>query len=69
MFATHFHEITKLDDEVSTVTNKYVTALISDNELTLIYQVKPGICDQSFGIHIAKMAGFHQDFLDVRLKI
>lgn len=67
LFATHFHELTTLSEKYpGKVQNLHVAAHIEksndgeneEDDITLMYKVKPGISDKSFGIHVAELVKF-----------
>jgi DNA mismatch repair protein MSH2 len=58
LFATHFHELTALDQELNHVKNLHVVAHVSDSDtqskerdITLLYKVEPGVCLRSTDSH------------------
>lgn len=66
LFATHFHEITKLANEVPTIYNLHVMAQVetsdaermTEDHVVLLYKVERGISDESFGINVAQLVKF-----------
>lgn len=65
LFATHYHEVSRLAEEYDNINNLHVTAIITEDTITPLYQIKPGGCDKSYGIYCAKMTGFPEDVIKV----
>ena len=63
-FATHIHELTSIEKEVTNSKNLHVTAHAEEGHLTMLYKIKEGIIDRSYGIHVAEMLKFPQDIID-----
>jgi len=57
LFATHYHELTALGEELPTVENVHVAADETDGEVTFLRTVREGATDRSYGIHVADLAG------------
>ena len=57
LFATHFHELTELAGILSGVKNYNLAIREWKEEVIFLYKVVEGSCDESFGIHVAKLAG------------
>ena len=57
LFATHFHELTELSTMITGVKNYHLEIREWKGEVIFLYKVVEGSCDESFGIHVAKLAG------------
>ena len=56
LFATHYHELTDLEDDVH-VKNYCIAVKEKGTEVTFLRRIIPGSADKSYGIHVAKLAG------------
>ena len=57
LFATHYHELSELENQVSGVKNYNVAVKKRGDDLTFLRRIIPGGADSSFGIDVAKLAG------------
>jgi len=58
LFATHFHELTEMEEEVGTVGNLHVRAICDSDKLTMLYNIVEGVCNESYGINVAQYTNF-----------
>ncbi|MFB6153732.1 MAG: DNA mismatch repair protein MutS [Halodesulfurarchaeum sp.] len=64
LFATHYHELTQLADEVPGVANVHVAADERDGEVTFLHTVREGPANRSYGVHVADLAGVPEPVVD-----
>ena len=57
LFATHYHELTKLADTLPRVRNLNVAAVESEGGVVFLHRIVPGGADRSYGVHVALLAG------------
>jgi DNA mismatch repair protein MutS len=57
LFATHFHELTGLADQLPHARNYCMAAKEQGEEVVFLYQLIPGGTDRSYGIQVARLAG------------
>ena len=57
LFATHYHELTKLVENLQHAENVSLRAKEWQDELVFLYDVQPGPADRSYGVQVAKLAG------------
>jgi len=64
LFATHYHELTKLDQERQGVTNLNVAVREWNEQIIFLRKIIPGGADRSYGIQVARLAGLPKQILD-----
>ncbi|MBN2241275.1 MAG: DNA mismatch repair protein MutS [Acidobacteria bacterium] len=63
LFATHYHELTKLAAVHSAVKNYCMTIQEAGGDIIFLRRVMPGVADKSYGIEVARLAGMPQEVL------
>ena len=64
LFATHYHELTKLAEERRGVANFNVAVREWNEQIIFLRKIIPGGADKSYGIHVARLAGVPKEILD-----
>jgi len=57
LFATHYHELTELENTVPGVKNYNISAKKRGGDLIFLRKIVPGSADESYGIEVANLAG------------
>lgn len=64
LFATHYHEMTNLEEQRSGVKNYRVAVQERGGDVVFLRKIVAGKADRSYGIHVAKLAGLPTDVID-----
>ena len=57
LFATHYHELTVLENQLSSISNRTVKIKEYEGELVFLHKIVEGFSNHSFGIKVADLAG------------
>lgn len=63
LFSTHYHELTELESEFSDIVNQKVNVIERRDEILFLHKIVPGKSDKSYGIEVARLAGFPDEVL------
>jgi DNA mismatch repair protein MutS len=64
MFATHYHELTKLSESLSKMRNLQVAVSEKAGEIRFLYTLQEGAAERSYGIQVASLAGLPKRVLE-----
>ena len=63
LFATHYHELTALSEQIDGVCNLNVDVAEENGNIVFLHKIVPGSASRSYGIHVAKLAGVPRKLL------
>ncbi|MGH9775492.1 MAG: DNA mismatch repair protein MutS [Candidatus Acidiferrales bacterium] len=64
LFATHYHELTELEQLLPGVRNVHVSVRESGSDIIFLRRVEPGSADKSYGIEVARLAGLPREVVE-----
>ena len=64
LFATHYHQLIGMEQELSGVKNYSVAVKERGNSIVFLRRIVPGGTDKSYGVHVARLAGLPRAVLD-----
>jgi DNA mismatch repair protein MutS len=64
LFATHYHELTELPNILPRARNFNVAVSEEGEQIVFLHRVVPGGADQSYGVHVAQLAGIPRPVVD-----
>lgn len=64
LFATHYHEMTSLEDTLEGLANLNVDVAEENGNVVFLHKIVKGSASRSYGIHVAKLAGAPKELLD-----
>ncbi len=63
LFATHYHELTSMEDEIEGIVNYNIAAKKRGDNITFLRKIVRGSTDDSYGIEVAKLAGLPNEVI------
>jgi DNA mismatch repair protein MutS len=64
LFATHYHELTLLAEQLPRLSNLRVTVKESPSGIAFLHSIEPGAASKSYGIDVARLAGLPSSVID-----
>ena len=64
LFATHYHEMTVLENSISGIRNLNVDVAEENGNVVFLHKIVEGSASRSYGIHVARLAGAPDELLD-----
>ena len=61
LFATHYHELTELENQIQGVKNYSIAVKEKGEDVIFLRKIVKGGTDESYGVHVAKLAGVPKD--------